>query len=460
MGTIIKNLIDRFWPTGALVIFGFFLIIYAALGIVYFQQGAKQGEFEEQIAKISAIVVKPMPSAEKLQAEYDEVNRNLAPLTVKTALDIIVNIAEGSGIDVDPDSSELKIPPLTSPREEKMDGGTYQVLPFKNIKVQGDYDSVIAFISALDSGEKMETLVLTGVDVKQVEFRASAEEETRREEFRNVSLVVMDMMTDNELSALPNPMDFAGGVATNFMGDNPNTWGTIEGFPDNTTVAADRGYTGTETPRKGYVLYEHDKIIADATANFTTTSYISVLETEYYYTCKADGTVRQFDGPDVTEATEYPKSEREERRKEMYLVSLAVADMMTDNELSALPNPMDFAGGVATNFMGDDPDTGITTEGFPDNATAIDDKGYTGTKFPRDGYVIYEHDKISTDNASLFETVTYIPMLTTKYYYTCEWDGTVRQFDGPDVATAMEYLDIETVAILNVDIYTKPLEGD
>jgi hypothetical protein len=51
-------------------------------------------------------------------------------------------------------------------------------------------------------------------------------------------------------------------------------------------------------------------------------------------------------------------------------------------------------------------------------------------------------------------------MPTTKYYYTCEWDGTVRQFDGPDVATAMEFTNIDTVATLNVEIYTKTLEGD
>ena len=457
---IIRNLLDRFWPTGALIIFGFFLIIYAALGILYFQQGVKQGDLEEQIAKISAIVVKPMPSAEKLRGEYDKVNLKLAPLTVKDALDKIVNIAEESGIEVDPDSGELKISPLASPREAKIDEGSYQVLSFKDIKVQGDYDKVMAFVSALDSPEKMETLVLTGVGIQQVEFIATAEEQTRREEFRDMSLVVMDMMTDNELSAIPNPMDFAGGVATNFMGDNPNTWGTIEGFPDNTTVAADRGYTGTETPRKGYVLYEHDKITTDATDNFTTTSYTSMLETGYYYTSEADGTVRQFDGPDVMTATEYPKNEREARRREMYIVSLAVTNMMTDNELSPIPNPMDFAGGVATNLMKDDPGTGATMEGFPDNTTAVDDKGYTGIKFPKDGYVVYEHDKISTDNTTLFETVSYIPMPTTKYYYTCEWDGTVRQFDGPDVATAMEFTNIDTVATLNVEIYTKTLEGD
>jgi hypothetical protein len=183
------------------------------------------------------------------------------------------------------------------------------------------------------------------------------------------------------------------------------------------------------------------------------------LTTEYYYTCEADGTVRQFDGPDVATATEYPISKWEARRTEMYNISLAVIAMMTDN-ITEIPNPISYAGGTATNYMGDDPDTEETVEGFPDITTTAAERDYTGTGTPRDGYVLYGHDKISTDNTTHFETVSYIHLLTTEYYYTCEADGTVRQFDGPDVATAIEYVDIETVATLDVDLYTKPLEGE
>jgi hypothetical protein len=49
---------------------------------------------------------------------------------------------------------------------------------------------------------------------------------------------------------------------------------------------------------------------------------------------------------------------------------------------------------------------------------------------------------------------------TTKYYYTVEADGTVRQFDGPDVTIAKEYPSIETIATLNVEIYTRPQEDE
>jgi len=129
----------------------------------------------------------------------------------------------------------------------------------------------------------------------------------------------------------------------------------------------------------------------------------------------------------------------------------------------AIPNPVSFDGGVATNLMGDDPDTGETVEGFPDITTLADEKGYTGTGSPRDGYVLYGHNKIDPDDTTQFVTVNYIATLTTTYYYTCEADGTVRQFDIADVALATEYLGseeskIETVATVDVDIYTKPGE--
>ena len=140
-----------------------------------------------------------------------------------------------------------------------------------------------------------------------------------------------------------------------------------------------------------------------------------------------------------------------------------------------IPKPLSFALGRATNFMGDDPTTNTTIEGFPDNTTTITEKGYrvnissgnttsgnTTNKFtlPRGGYVLYRHDKISSDNTSAFSTVSYIATLKTKYYYTIEADGTIRQFSSPDIATAVEFLStmfprVETIAVIDVEIYTR-----
>ena len=45
------------------------------------------------------------------------------------------------------------------------------------------------------------------------------------------------------------------------------------------------------------------------------------------------------------------------------------------------------------------------------------------------------------DGEVLYGTNKYLSMDTTQYYYTCESDGSIRQFDGADVTTATEYTD-------------------
>lgn len=463
-----ENLINRFRRMGFLLIVGFLAIICVALAIVYLQQEVKQRGLEEQVNKMSLTLLKPMPSIEELQTEYDEVNRSLSPLTREGVLDIygyidkIVGIAEENGIDVDSESGKLSIPPQNVVGEKTVGGGNYQVLSFGDIRVQGDYDNVMAFISSLESGETLETLVLKEVATSQIEFMVGEEEEARWAEFREVQSAVNAMMIDNALAEIPNPIDYASVTATNLMGDDPDTTLVVEGFVDITTTAADRGYTGTDTPRDGYVLYEHDKIDPGDTTKYSTVIYISKAETTYYYTIEANGILRQFDGPDVATAAEYLVSE------EFRNVQSAVIAMMVDNALTEIPNPIDYDGGIATNFMGDEPETNETVEGFPDVTITAADKGYTGDGNPRDGYVLYQHAKIDPDT-TMYTTISYILMLgteeylgllRTEYYYTVEANGLVRQFDGPDLDTAREYpyiekVKIETVATLNVDIYTK-----
>ena len=177
---VIKNLLIRFRQSGVIVLIGFFLIIYIAFGFVYWQQGSQQRELEKQSANMSLILIKPLPSEEELQAEYDEVNLALAPMTDSDAIAILVGIAEKSGIDVDPDSGKLVVP-SAQVGEEKVGGGTYQVFSFKNISVQGDYVNVMAFISDLDSGETQETIVLKKVAISQIEVKGEGAGETRTE---------------------------------------------------------------------------------------------------------------------------------------------------------------------------------------------------------------------------------------------------------------------------------------
>ncbi len=316
-----ENLITRLRRMGFLFLIGVLLIIYIAFGFIYLQQAPQQKELKEQINKLSLVVDKPLPGAEELQAEYEEVNSALAPvnssgapMTDRDYIEMLVGIAEESGIDVDPDSGKFHVPPAAR-REEKMGGGSYQVVSFRNISVQADYDNVMAFISVLDSGEivldsdEIVLMVLKRVATSQKEIKFEGEEGDRRAEFRNVVSKVIAMMTDNGLLEIPNPMNYSGGVAINLMGDNPDTAEAVEGFPDITTTVTDKGYIGTGSPRDGYVLYGHDKISTDDATQFEPVSYITTLTTNYYYTCEADGTVRQFDGANAVTATEYLTSE-------------------------------------------------------------------------------------------------------------------------------------------------------
>lgn len=175
MEETIKRLISRFWPTGVLFLGGFVLIIYIALGFLYFQQGAKQGELEEQIVQLSAVVARPFPSSEELQAEYEERNSSLAPITDVDAIAMLVSIAEKSGIDTNPDSDKFQVR-SGSFDQAVVGGNAYQLLSFRDITVQGDYDNVMAFISDLDSGETLKTMVLKWVTIRQIEVQVRSEE--------------------------------------------------------------------------------------------------------------------------------------------------------------------------------------------------------------------------------------------------------------------------------------------
>ena len=148
--------------------------------------------------------------------------------------------------------------------------------------------------------------VLAAVVIPNVgRFLGKGEEEARKTEFHNVSAVLIAMMVDNNLAAIPNPTYSTGNTtgtnATNYMGDDPDTGGTTEGFPDSgasmTTFAAKAlklgiTYTGT-AGRLGYVLYKHDRPATATT--FTTVNYINMMKTKYYYTYEADGTLHQWD---------------------------------------------------------------------------------------------------------------------------------------------------------------------
>ncbi len=154
--------------------------------------------------------------------------------------------------------------------------------------------------------------VLAAVVIPNVgRFLGKGEDEARKTEFHNVSAALIAMMVDNNLATIPNPTylstDMTGTNATNYMGDDPATATTLEGFPNNVATMADKAlklgitWTGT-TGRLGYVLYQHDRPATVST--FTTVNYLNMEKTKAYYTVEEDGTLHQWDKQGAT-ATEY-----------------------------------------------------------------------------------------------------------------------------------------------------------
>ena len=134
--------------------------------------------------------------------------------------------------------------------------------------------------------------------------------------------------------------------------------------------------------------------------------------------------------------------ESEARQTEFQTIQTAVHQMMIDNEIESIPTPSNpKSGDTATNVMGS----------FPDTATAVatankladpDGNAYTDGVDPlgdKDGYLLQDHDKSGNDSQAAL--VDYVAMGTSSLYYTCESDGTVRQWASTDAsdATGTEY---------------------
>jgi len=134
----------------------------------------------------------------------------------------------------------------------------------------------------------------------------------------------------------------------------------------------------------------------------------------------------------------------EARRTEKRNVESAIMALMCENGLTHVPCPKKYSDGNAYNDMRNFPDThsddtdGDDPDAVPDKAVDPDGTSYA---YPGDGdgYVLFGHDIVADNSAT--SRVNYVTMMTTAYYYTCEIDGTVRQWNGPDVSTAIEYVD-------------------
>jgi len=133
----------------------------------------------------------------------------------------------------------------------------------------------------------------------------------------------------------------------------------------------------------------------------------------------------------------------EARETEFTTIQTSVHSMMVDNQISSIPNPLAWDGTAtnAVNVMSAFPDstsdsTDNDGDGASDKGTDPGETAYEFTTAPVDkaGYLLYGHDITGSDGSD--ELVNYVGMSTSTYYYTCETDGTVRQWETADTTTA------------------------
>lgn len=120
--------------------------------------------------------------------------------------------------------------------------------------------------------------------------------------------------------------------------------------------------------------------------------------------------------PPEAEASGFIQQERDTAETELANIQAAMVDMMVDNNLTSLPNPVT----IATNDMSAFPDTSVCGA---DKINDWDENAYqSGDK---DGYILYQHD-IDADNTQN-NLVNYIVSQYTTGTYTADANGTVTQ---------------------------------
>ncbi len=132
--------------------------------------------------------------------------------------------------------------------------------------------------------------VLAAVVIPNVgRFLGSGETEANDTELQNLQTAVVAMMTDNNISLLPNPV----GAQTADMTAFPDAT-SVPGSADKTTDPA--GATYAVGDGAGFLLFGHDITANAADLAVDRVNYLASNTTKCSYTVTADGTVTQIAG--------------------------------------------------------------------------------------------------------------------------------------------------------------------
>lgn len=133
--------------------------------------------------------------------------------------------------------------------------------------------------------------------------------------------------------------------------------------------------------------------------------------------------------PNVTRF--FGKGEEEAARTELHNVQTAVTNLMVDNNISSIPTPVS----LETNDMSAFPDVTATAASKGADANFLSSANATEVT----GFLLYGHQLIvDVDRDGAFDVgddavknVNYVNMAHTAYWYRCDEDGIIHQYE-PD----------------------------
>lgn len=159
---------------------GVFLLLYAFLGALSWQQQAEQKKLGDQIKVAQRVLAsQTAQDYEELEAEYETVRQSIptATLTPGDVISAVIGIAQASGFNTeltkngDSDSTSIKY--KTGLATETVGKTKYGVLSF-SVEVTGEYEKVLDFVGKLGSVQALQTLAINRVDVTLEEDRVTA----------------------------------------------------------------------------------------------------------------------------------------------------------------------------------------------------------------------------------------------------------------------------------------------
>lgn len=169
----LKDLPSRLRSLALPLIIGFFLLVLAALGMVYLQKQNEQTNLSLEISQLKTTLSRPVQTITEFEEEYETIKEAFPTgLKEKDIIIEVLSIAESLGFDVSIESSNVSITSEKATTEQVGDN-EYGVLNF-HVDINSDYERVMDFIREMDSMPTLKTLAVKELSIAKGETSTSA----------------------------------------------------------------------------------------------------------------------------------------------------------------------------------------------------------------------------------------------------------------------------------------------